>query len=172
MDWSKQLETLSKIFTILAIVVGGIWSYLKFIRGQLFAVRLEPKIDGKYISDGKKNHLLITVQLKNAAASPVNLSKVILRQDGSAIRVFTYDASDNSTETQSVNWNRLTTLSVFEQHQWVETGEVIKEQRLISLPPGHYLAFKLDLRIISKNHQWTDSSIIEVAAQTTPVLPG
>ena len=165
MDWPKQIDTLSKIFTILAIVIGGVWSYLKFIRGQLFAIRLEPKVEGKYISDdSERNHLLVTVQLRNTAASPVNLSKVILAQNGSNLEVFTYEARDYRPESHSIKWNSLVTFRVFEPHQWVESGEEIKEQRMVPLPAGDYLAFKLDLRIVSKNNAWTVTSIIEAAS--------
>jgi hypothetical protein len=163
-DWPKQIDTLSKIFTILAIVIGGVWSYLKFIKGQLFAVRLEPKVEGKYVSDGERNHLLVSVQLRNTAASPVNLSKVILTQDGSGLEVFTYEARDHRPESHSVNWKSLVIFRVFEPHQWVESGEEIKEQRLVPLPAGDYLAFKLNLRIVTKKNAWTVTSIIEAAS--------
>src|SRR5690349_8268623 len=115
MDWPKQIDTLSKIVTVLAILFGGAWSYLKFINRQLFATRLEPKVEGKYVSDGKKNHLLVTVQLTNTAASPVNLSKVIIQQEGSGLQIFTYDARDYRPETHSVHWNILVTFPVFDE---------------------------------------------------------
>jgi hypothetical protein len=165
MDWSKRIDILSKLFTIAAIVVGGIWSYLKFIRGQLFAIRLKPKVEGKYIFIGESKHLLVTVQLTNAAASPVNLSKVIIRHEGSGLSVFTYNVRDYRPETHNVNWDRLATFPVFELHQWVEAGEEIKEQRLVPLPAGDYVAFKLELRIVSKSYVWNETSIIEGASQ-------
>jgi hypothetical protein len=48
------LSKLQKVFDILlnitsgaAVVIGGIWTYYRFIKGRTFAPKLEPKISGE-----------------------------------------------------------------------------------------------------------------------------
>lgn len=161
MDWVELFDILAKAFTILAIIIGGIWSYLKFIRGQLLAIRLEPKVEGKIISHKERKHILATIRLKNAAASPVNLSKVNIQQEGTALQIFMYEARDCKPDKHNIEWKRLVTLPIFEMHGWVESGEEIKEQYLVSLPDGDYIAYKLRLRIVSKRLEWNVIEIIE-----------
>ena len=161
--WAKLIDILSKAFTFLAIIIGGIWSYLKFIRGQLFAIRLEPKVEGRFISHDERKHLSVTMLLKNTAASPVNLSKVILQQRGSALQVFTYEAGDHKPDTHNIDWKHLATFSIFEMHKWIESGEEIRERRLIPLANGDYIAFKLRLRIVSNKLEWNVVEIIDAS---------
>src|SRR5262249_49411574 len=73
-------------FTILGIVVGGVWAYFKFIKGRLFKPRLALEIEAKFICDQflttryseRIKYLLITIQFKN-----VGLSKVEIAHDAS-----------------------------------------------------------------------------------------
>ncbi len=162
MDWNTLLDILSKAFTILAIVVGGIWSYLKFIRGQVFATRLEVKVDAKVISNNETRHLLVSSQLRNVAASPVNLSKIIIQQRGSGLMIYTCAAQNHyDAVTNNVEWNRVATFPVFESIQLVRANDQVTEQSLFTLPKGNFVAFKLVLRIVSKGYAWYDSKIVE-----------
>jgi hypothetical protein len=161
MDWNTQLDIFSKAFSILAIIVGGIWSYLKFIRGQVFAIRLEVKVDAKVITNNKINYLLVSSQIKNIAVSPVNLSKVIIHQRGSGLRIFACGAQEYEAVPNNIECNLLGTYPVFESVNWVSASDQVTEQRLFTLPKGNFVAFKLELRIVSKRYTWHDMKIVE-----------
>lgn len=159
-DLEQLVGILQGIVTTAAVVIGGIWAYLKFFRGRTFRPRLEPGISGKVIGHGEVSYLIVTASLKN-----VGLSKVDIEQRGSGLRLFTCDAAPDATEAQVAEWTRIKTFSVLEDHQWIEPGESIEEQRLIVLPEDGHLAIQLELRIVSNGITWKERSVIDLAGE-------
>jgi hypothetical protein len=142
-------DILQKLFTIAAIIVGGIWTYFNFFKGRTYRMRLEPEISGKINTLNGQHHLAATMHLKN-----VGLSKVEIEQKGSALQVLFYEVPLGATEVLSAAWHDLTAFPVFESHEWIEPGEMIEEQRLIVIPGDERTAFQLQLRIVSKGITW------------------
>jgi hypothetical protein len=162
MDITPLLDNLEKLFTILAITAGGLWAYFNFFRGRTYRPRLEAEVGGQVIEGDSAYCLLANLQLKN-----IGLSRVIIKQEGSGLRLFVYEADAYFPAVHSVEWTHLATFSVFEQHQWIESGETINEQRLIALPEKEVLAFKLGLRVVSQNDiVWHAEQVIAGDAQT------
>jgi hypothetical protein len=42
-EFQTIVDVLQKLFTIAAIVVGGIWAYFNFFKGRTYRMRLEPE---------------------------------------------------------------------------------------------------------------------------------
>jgi hypothetical protein len=95
----------------------------------------------------------ISVQLKN-----VGLSKVAISQEGSAIRVF---ATDPTKTDGAAEWQRAITVGVFEKHGWIEPGETITDQALVSVSGVGHKAIKLELRLVGDHIEWNALCIIE-----------
>jgi hypothetical protein len=148
-DIQVIVDIVQKIFTIAAIIVGGIWTYFNFFRGRIYRMRLEPTVSGEVTTFDGVSHLIATMRLKN-----VGLSKVEIEQKGSALQVLSYDAHGGTAKVVSAAWKNLAVFPVFESHQWIEPGELIEEQRLIVIPEGVHAAFQLRLRIISHEISW------------------
>jgi hypothetical protein len=148
-DIQTVVDIVQKLFTIAAIIVGGIWTYFNFFRGRTYRMRLEPAVSGKVATLDGVSHLIATMNLKN-----VGLSKVEIEQKGSALLVRSYEAPSGTTNAVSATWKDLAVFPVFESHQWIEPGEPIAEQRLIVIPTSVHTAFQLQLRIISHNISW------------------
>jgi hypothetical protein len=55
---------------------------------------------------------------------------------------------------------RLGTFSVFEKHGWIETGECVQDELLISLPQVPS-AYKLEFRLVAKGIVWQSRAIVE-----------
>ncbi len=156
---TKIIENLKNLFTIVGIIVGGLWAYYNFFKGRIYKTRLELKIDGQFFRnmDGIKI-IVISYQLKN-----VGLSQVFINQKGSAISIFYYDTSDYDPGFELAEWSDFTTLPIFQDHQWIESGEAIEEQQLINLPIQEKVAPKLTLRIVSGDKlEWNAIKIIPV----------
>ena len=45
----RALDAMDKIVRIAAVVIGGIWTYLKFIRGRIYRPRLKPSVSGRIV---------------------------------------------------------------------------------------------------------------------------
>lgn len=158
-DWNKTkdvFDVLKNIATIIAFGAGALWAFFKFFKGRTFRSRLEPKVSGKLISRNGTNYLIVTAQLKN-----IGLSDVRIDQKGSALRVFAYSVGPHAAKASSVEQSRLITFSVFEDHGWIEPGELIEDQRLVAIPDIEYVALQIRLRLISSNIEWNSAAIIE-----------
>jgi hypothetical protein len=148
-DLQKVVDIAQKLFTIAAIIVGGVWTYFNFFQGRTFRMRLEPSVSGVISTFDGANHLIVSISLKN-----VGLSKVEIEQRGSALQVLSYEAPIHIASIERASWNILKVLPVFEAHEWIEPGELVEEQHLLLTPDGTYKAFQLQLRIVSKGIVW------------------
>ncbi len=167
LDWdiiTKIIENLKNLFTIIAVIVGGLWAYYNYFKGRIYKTRLELQIDGQFLQNMDSiKIIIISYQLKN-----VGLSQVFINQEGSAIRIFSYDTSDYDPGFALAEWNDFTTLPIFQDHRWIESGETIEEQQLINLPRQKKVALKLILRIVSGDRlEWNAIKIIPVLEEDT-----
>lgn len=158
-NWSKTKDVsdvLENVATVIAFGAGAVWAYFNFFKGRTYRSRLEPTVSGKLISRGDANYLIVTAQLKN-----VGLSNVRIDQKGSALRVFAYTVGGHASKARSVEQSRLITFSVFEDHGWIEPGELIEDQRLVAIPDIEYVALQIKLRLVSNKIEWNSAAIIE-----------
>lgn len=167
MCFMQVLDALEKIFTILAIGAGGAWTYFHYLRRRTYRRRLQPELSGGLTRRGGVEYLLATVRVKN-----LGLTKVDIQQRGSALRVFSYNAPADVQKARNVACKRLATFAVFEQHQWIESGETIEDQRLIAIPSNGGVAFRLELRLVANEITWTAVNIIQWSADSQPECPG
>lgn len=152
----KILEVLQSGATILAIIAGGVWAYYNFFKGRIYKPRLEPKITGALFAKNGENFLIVTAQLKN-----VGLSAVRIDRKGSALRLFAYTDPPDFSRVRKVQKTRLHTVDVFEEHGWIEPGEIIDDQRLFSLPKNGFVALSAEIRLVSDKIEWNAASIIQ-----------
>ena len=140
-DWLGQAES---AFTILAIIVGGVWAYYNFFKGRLYRTRLEPSVSGRYLRRNGGAWLVATVRLRNAG-----VAKAELTQKGSGLRISVRDASAPVPVPGIVEWDAGATFSVLQNHRWIESGETVSEEHLIEVEDTPNPAFLLEMRIIS-----------------------
>ena len=156
-----DIETLKNLFEIAAIIVGGAWTYLNHFRGRTFKSRLEPTIECRAEEAGGQRHYLIVCMTLKC----VGLAKVPIDQYGSGLVIYMEVPRDNSDIEGPVEarWSQdYSVVSVFTSHGWIESEEVVHEQLMIELPKQHASAYKLKLKINSKNVTWTTVSTVNV----------
>jgi hypothetical protein len=136
-----HLDTLSEIVynftTSGAVVIGGVWAYFKFIRGRTFSHRAELSITAVVENYEGRIYLSVTIALKNTG-----LSKLPINDEMKYIQLYGM-TSGGVSFPGSVDWDRLLTKRMFEQHAWVEAQEtaidtiVFRLQDAGSQSPGH-----------------------------------
>ena len=99
---------IEKLFTILAIVIGGLWAYYNYFRGRIYRPRLEPQVIGRIFENDRYFHIKVSSMLKN-----VGLSKVDINHDASGIRIYSYEAPEDVTDVETAEWNHIGTFPVF-----------------------------------------------------------
>ena len=161
---SITLDNLEKVATITAVIIGGLWAYFNYFRGRTYKPRLELKVTGNLIRRDETNYLLAVAQLSN-----VGLSKIKIKQEGTALLVSLYQNFDTVTKVLSVDYDHLAAFPVFEYHLWVEPGEQIEEQQLIVLPDLERPILRVELRIVCqrslfRNIEWKSWSVVQQLA--------
>jgi hypothetical protein len=127
-DWTGWVSVAQNGVQILALVVGAAFAYWKFFRGRTFHRRLEPTVNGERVAADSVEAIRARVTLKNTGASNVPLHR-------KALRVFAV-GPDGWGTTKTPEWERLATVPVFEEHEWVESEEVISDEVLIPVRPA------------------------------------
>jgi hypothetical protein len=152
-----MLKDALTIVQLLAIILGGVWAYFKFVAGRTFRARLEPTINGKAVKHKNFTYLYLSATVKN-----VGLSKVMIDQDGSGLRVW-ISLEGWSKEVMAADWKHLGTFPIFKEHAWIEPGEVISDEQMIVVPDKNPISFKLELRISNRKFSWTGTGLVECA---------
>jgi hypothetical protein len=165
---SLTLDQIDKGVKIVAVILGGIWTYLNYVRGRTFKRRLEPTISGKVVPCGEMAGLFVsgTAQVKN-----VGLSKVDIEQSGTAIVIDDMIPGASKKGIPKLVKANIPggVAGVFERHRWIEPGETIEESFAVLLPVRNDRAcVRLRLRIVSrhkifKNIEWNADGIAELA---------
>jgi hypothetical protein len=145
-EWADAAEVLANLSTAAAILIGGTWTYFKFMRGRTFANRAELALTGTLYNASGHYMIRVVVALKNTGLSRVNL-----RQDRKIVRLYGVERSEVFTSMQNhanVRWEDLVLTPVLEQHRWVEPQESIHDDVLIPVPLAKnndtWLAYRLD----------------------------
>ncbi len=158
--WSKArdiADTLAKVVQILAIIVGGWWTYFKFIKGRTYRESLILIVSGKLLTIDSHTYLIATISVRNVGQSLVEFTP-----DAGALRVFGYTSS-TSSEIMTVKDYKLAQFVALDELS-IEPNAVIEQMRLISIPIEMRLGIRLEFEIISnhrKKYGWTTSFIVE-----------
>lgn len=157
--WTDWADGLAAIAQALAIVVGGLWAYFKFLRGRTFASRAELGVAAAPLP-GEPRALKITATLRNAG-----LSKLPLRTQA----VLLYGISARPTEenqTGTVERRIGKARKIFAAHGWVEAGETIADELVLLLPdPDGWIAWRVECRVYERRKgegglRWTANVVV------------
>lgn len=162
MNLKDAVEILESIFTIIAILIGGVWTYLNFVRRRIYTQRLELHVNGKVINFNDKKLLFVQMSIRNSG-----LSKVLLHHETSTLAIYNYPRWHYQPIIHMAVWqDPPIMLPIFHDHNWIESSEVIEEKLLIPLTVDDDLAWKVQLVVASKrrfqksNLKWTAVEIV------------
>jgi len=126
-DW---IDTVGSLITSIAIVVGGIWAYFKFVKGRTFRPRIEITMSARWQKIRRRHWLLICIRVKNIGAS-----KVTIQQAGTGLRVSVL-AQQQRPPPVRASWDSRGMYSIFKDHSWIEPGETVSDDLLLNLGVG------------------------------------
>jgi hypothetical protein len=126
-DLKTASDVVHNIVTSSAVVIGGIWAYFKFVRGRTFARRAELNTSPMLEQGAGSLYLSVTITLKNTG-----LSKLPLNKDMKVVRLFG-TAVEAGRDLAAPEWKRISTLPIFDQHDWLEAQETVTDMVIYSL---------------------------------------
>jgi hypothetical protein len=113
--------------TVLAVVVGGLWAYFKFLRGRTYRPRLSVGMEATWhiVNDRHVVHARITV--KNIGASVVTP-----RPHDMGLRV-SVPAQEQPNPPAEVRWEVIRVFEVLGEHEWIEASETVSDDVLLDI---------------------------------------
>lgn len=155
-NWTDWADAVASLTQALAIVLGGLWAYFKFVRGRTFAHRLEVGINASTVQTARGPALRVKATVKN-----VGLTKLTLR-------LATLSLSTIRTIASEVQESEYKRTPLFTKHQWVEANETITDEAMFLVPAEPDLVgVRLEFEAIERR-RWRGGGL---AWQATAVIP-
>lgn len=155
-------EIVGTLVTAIAIVIGAVWAYFKFIKNRTYRPRLEVTMSAERTDAAGSPLLLARVAVKNIGNSVVQLL-----QHGTGLRVSCFtDQQPLSPETAS--WLSMRVYKILREHEWIEPGETISDDVLIHAAGTVHVPVLFETRLV---WSWSggDENIVVFARQVFPV---
>jgi hypothetical protein len=164
-------DGISSIVTALAVIIGGVWAYFKFVRGRTYRPRLSVDMVGQWrklddatpgrrvvvqrtirrpIADSRSDVFHARIRVTNIGAS-----KVSLKQYGTGLKI-SFPAKEQPEPPDDVQWeyvplrkgeDQFRVFEILEEHAWIEPGETVSDDLLLNLDRSPAIA-RLELSLI------------------------
>jgi hypothetical protein len=156
-SFKNLIDSIKSVVTTLAVIVGGIWAYLKFVRGRTYRPRLSVDVAGQWLKlDGastRRRGIVDKILGRPAADSArsvfqtrirvtnIGASKVSLKQYGTGLLV-SFPARLQPEPPYDFDWDYVPkyrgedqpqTFEILKQHAWIEPGETVSDDLLLDL---------------------------------------
>lgn len=116
------------VVTALAVIVGGLWAYFKFVRGRTYRPRLDVKMLAQWRFINGRHLLHARVTVTNIGASVVRLNQ----NGGTGLRVSVLSAQQPDPP-DTASWDVVRVFEIFLDHEWIEAGETVSDDQLIDI---------------------------------------
>jgi flagellar biogenesis protein FliO len=134
MSLKDLADIVKSVVTIVGILIGGAWSYMRFVRGRILKPHVNVRVSGSVRSVGDRHFVVVRV-------SVVNKGNVVVHVDHreTSVAVFAERRSRGR-----IAWADIDALVVLEETNLVEPDEDVEAEYLVPLP----CAPKVPLRVI------------------------
>jgi hypothetical protein len=116
-DIQTVVGLLGTTVTAMAVLVGGLWAYFKFLRGRTCRPRLSVKMLAQWRPVNERHLLHTRIIVKNIGASVVTP-----RQRGTGLRVSVLSPQQPDPPA-AVRWEVVRVFEILRDHEWIEAGE-------------------------------------------------
>jgi hypothetical protein len=130
MSFDAWSSSISDLVQAAAIVIGGAWAYLKFIRGRTFRYRARLDIAVQPFTYRKDPVLRIQATMHNEGLSRIDLSLQDEKQVVIHAVLHRQWLPDINVEWEQ-SGSELIRTSLFQRHTWIESGETIEDELLV-----------------------------------------
>jgi hypothetical protein len=148
MGLSSAASETQDFVTAAGIVIGGVFTYLKFFKDRIYRPRAELGVTAGYMDVGDKRYLHCAASVKN-----IGTSKLSLRHEGTCLYVRA-DRGDSEL-LRRMDWvdpvGRPTVLDIFADHDWIESSEAIQDEAAVRIPNAEDHAYWVRLRLVVAN---------------------
>jgi hypothetical protein len=130
MNWPQILGIAGKISPPLAVLTGGVWVLINYIRGRTHRPRLRLRVAAERVLRDRVEYLIVKTELEN-----VGLSRVRIKHEGSLVKIYADQTPTGIEFVWGSEWGEpLGSFDLLEEQDWVEPSGLLTDQLLIALP--------------------------------------
>jgi hypothetical protein len=142
-------SSISELVTAAAVLIGGGWAYMKYVRGRTFRNRAKLDLSVEPYEGRRAHALLVEVTMHNDGASRIELGL----ENEKFVRVDEV-LDEDWTAAGNVDWDAgppVMLTRLFDAHTWLEPNETISDQVLVPVPPPgrKVLAYRVKARVFA-----------------------
>lgn len=149
----------ASIATTVALLIGGVWAWFKFIRGRTFNPRISYEILGQWrpIDDATAYVLHVRVRVTNISAAAITLRQYYTALDVSFLRGRQSELPDivewENYLASRTDPSQVGAFAVLEECNWIEPGETVTDDLMLELGRRPAIA-KLELSLAWNSSSW------------------
>jgi hypothetical protein len=138
-----SLEDAERLVKIAAVIVGGVWTYFKFFRGRTFRPRLTIHLAVRFSPAEDRLYTHVRVGVSN-----LGMGVILFDQENCQGFLFVERGRGGRTE-----WIVVSSFPVLRDHERIEPGEEIAEEKLLPIPRFPRVALKVEVFVAAKGHK-------------------
>jgi hypothetical protein len=176
MKFEMLMDSIQKAAAIFALLVGGAWVLMNYLRNRTHRPRLQVELKAKFVKIEERQYIVTFVQVKNPGLSVITFPKRSAPgagPRGSALLVYPLIKDLDVSKVIRCEWaEEPSAFEILVHHSSIEPGLTIYEEGMIRLPDREEIdAFWLRLRIAAHDQSWSaDTIVIPRADQTNNEL--
>jgi hypothetical protein len=152
------LEFFQKVSAPLAVLVGGAWVLMNYLRGRTHAPRLQVEVEAEVVTSGTQKFLVATIHVKNVGLSMITLGTGT-GPSGCALLVAPLREHEPIPDLFEGSWEAIRAFDILENHRTIEPGLMINQQKLICLPDAIRDAYLVRVRVLAHALSWSAVAI-------------
>jgi hypothetical protein len=161
-DPSSILAMAQDVTTTAAVLVGGGWAYLKYVRGRVYADRAELNVTaGLYGASGELMAVAV-VTLANKG-----LTRLRFQPGAKVIYLYTAPRMPSSQIVMPAE-EKMVADEIFIGHDWLEAQESVSEQAVFVLPKDDWLTLRFEAQVWAARRRWRRRGVRWIASSVIP----
>jgi hypothetical protein len=140
-DLQTGVSLLGTTTTALAVLVGGLWAYFKFLRGRTYRPRLSVGMEANWHNINGRLLVHARITVKN-----IGVSVVIPRQRGMGLRVSVLSPQQPKPPAEA-GWDVLRVFEILREHEWIEAGETVSDDLLLDIDSTEPEVLRFEARL-------------------------
>lgn len=165
-DWKNVGDTVQSFATAGGILVGGVFTYFKFIKDRVYRPRVALAIEGGILEPKLGERFLVC----RATITNNGATKLPLKHDGTAIIIRI--GSPSPVPLNHTTWTPVeesAVLDIFAAHDWLESSESIRDEVIIRASDDPDCIYRAEFRLVVGRPSPLTSGNISIA--TAQIIP-
>ena len=141
-----------------AVIVGGIWTWVNYVRGRTFRKRLDIELPGSVAELGGVKYFRGECRAKNVGSSHIPILKY-----GTGVTIFTLWLVKSPRGEWTIVEREINALDLVSKDAWIEPGETFSKPYIMTLPAStdQFVGMRTEAMINNGSTVWTVSCITD-----------